>query len=256
MRKSPTIKDRICNGCGATYKPTGTAQLYCPSCRTANHHIAQKKYEQKKYPNRKPKAKCTEPCCVCGGEFSSHVYGKPYCNKHYQSMIRYGHPYGQKRKSTNTFTVIGNELSIATKSGGKILADAKDIELLRKYSWCISKTGYAVANINGKVTKMHRLIMGVTSDKLVVDHINGNTFDNRKANLRVCTQKDNSRNCKSKHGIRLTPFGKYHARIFVNGEEKYIGSFDTYEEAFQARKMAETKWFGEYGYINSQELNK
>jgi hypothetical protein len=58
-------------------------------------------------------------------------------------------------------------IQIRTSKGQKILIDPDDFEKCSKYSWCISKTGYAVANIRGKVTKMHRYILGVKDAKKV-----------------------------------------------------------------------------------------
>jgi predicted transcriptional regulator len=57
------------------------------------------------------------------------------------------------RKSTNKFEIVGDILKITAANGTLILADANEYDLLRKYSWCISRTGYAVANINYKVVK-------------------------------------------------------------------------------------------------------
>ena len=256
MRKSPTISDRICNGCGEVYTPKGNSQQYCDSCRKMRRIESQHRYEKKKFPNRKQKSKCTDPCCVCGGVFSSHFGGKPYCNKHYQSMIMYGQPYGKRRENTNTFFFGEDCLHIITQSGEEILADIADYDTLKKHSWCISKTGYAVANINGKVTKLHRYLLGLTDQCDVVDHKNHNTLDNRRSNLRVCTQLQNAMNQRpnkgNKHlGVRLLPTGKYNARIFVGRKGIHIGNFDTLEEAIEARIKAEEKYCGEFGYHNS-----
>ena len=162
------------------------------------------------------------------------------------------------RKRTNTYEVHGDVLKITTKNGIEIIADADDLEKLNKYSWCISKTGYPVANINYKVTKMHRYILGLSDPTIIVDHKNRNPFDNRKANLRICTIADNTRNksvsknCKSGHiGIRKTPYGRYNVRITCNRKEIYVGNFKTLEEAIAARKTAEQKYHGEFGSHNA-----
>lgn len=191
-------------------------------------------------------------CEVCGEPYSCCYSGKPYCNKHYQSMIRYGHPYGKARKSTNVFSIKGNVLTVKTKSGDTIMTDLDDFDQLNKYSWCVSKTGYAVANIGNKVTKMHRYILGVKNTCEVVDHINGNKLDNRKENLRICTQAENSRNKTISNeygvpGIRLTKHGKFNVRITVNKNEIHIGNYSTLKEAIDARLEAERNYYGEFG---------
>lgn len=162
------------------------------------------------------------------------------------------------RTSTNNFKIEGDELRITTKQGDVIYADAEDYERLKRHSWCISKTGYAVANINHRVIKMHRFLLNLVDANDVIDHKNHNKLDNRKANLRRCTQLQNSKNVQ-KHrgslelGVRLTPSGKFSARIMVNRREVFLGNFDTLEEAVNARIKAEQKYCGEFGYHHSVE---
>lgn len=152
------------------------------------------------------------------------------------------------KKNTNTYVI-----KVITKKGEEILIDAEDFEKVRRYSWCISKTGYPVANISGKVTKLHRYLLGLTNPKIIVDHINRNTLDNRKCNLRICTALENARNTTvSKNsstgylGISLTAQGKYRARIMVNRKEIRLGNYSRIEDAIKARKQAEKKYFKEF----------
>lgn len=256
MRNSPIIANRKCCLCGEEYSPTGNSQLYCPTCRKVKRTETRKKYESKKHPNRKPKTKCSEPCCVCGSEFSSHYNNMPYCNKHYQSMIRYGQPYGHTRERTNTYEVDGDVLIVTTASGETILADADDYDIIRKHSWCVSATGYAVANVGGSVVKMHRYLLESIVLNQVVDHKNHNKLDNRKANLRICTPQQNSKNRGANFGnenvgIRLLDTGKYNVRITNDRKDIHVGNYGTLEEAREARIAAERKYHGEYGYHDS-----
>lgn len=162
------------------------------------------------------------------------------------------------RRRTNTYKVHGDILVITTSKGVEIIADADDLEKLNKYSWCISKTGYPVANINHKVTKIHRYILGLTDSSIIVDHKNRNPFDNRKTNLRICTTTDNARNksvskkSKSGHiGIRKTPNNRYNVRITCNRKEIHVGNFKTLDEAIAARKAAEDRYHGKFGSHNA-----
>lgn len=158
------------------------------------------------------------------------------------------------KKNTNKFEIIGDVLKITTAKGQEILADAEEIEKLKRYSWCVSKQGYAVANINGKVVKINRYILGLDNCAgKIVDHINRNKLDNRKVNLRFCTPKDNARNISvSKNsksqvlGVRKTKHGKYNVRIVADRKEHHIGNFDTIEDAIFARQMAELKYHGQF----------
>lgn len=88
---------------------------------------------------------------------------------------------------------------IKLTQGKCALVDDEDYERVNQFKWtaekCSKSENYYARNrtIN---TKMHRLIMGIGKSSLVVDHINHKTLDNRKQNLRVCTQAENLRNRK------------------------------------------------------------
>ncbi len=193
-------------------------------------------------------------CCACGEQAECTFNGKPYCNRHYQSARKYGTPHGKKRERTCRYEIKDNVLTVITKKGDIILADAADAATVMKYSWCLSKTGYAVANIGGKVTKMHRYIIGETCcSGRIVDHKNGNPLDNRRKNLRICTYAENARNVRVSRankvghlGIRITKDGKFNVRIVADGIEHHIGNYDTLELAIEARNAAEDTYHGEF----------
>lgn len=89
---------------------------------------------------------------------------------------------------------------IKLTQGKYALVDNEDYERVSQFKWtaekCSKSENYYARNrtIN---TKMHRLIMGIGKSSLVVDHVNHKTLDNRKQNLRVCTQAENLRNRKN-----------------------------------------------------------
>lgn len=76
----------------------------------------------------------------------------------------------------------------------EVLIDTEDVQKVQNIHWCIEfdRHNPYVRNRH-KNLKLHRLITNCPSD-LVVDHINRNTLDNRKKNLRVCTISENNRN--------------------------------------------------------------
>jgi len=84
----------------------------------------------------------------------------------------------------------------SSKYGLKIvLIDTEDLNLVSKYSWCIAKINnnlYCRSTKKPQI-KLHRLITSFSKKKFIY-HNNYNTLDNRKQNLRICTNKDNSRN--------------------------------------------------------------
>ena len=71
----------------------------------------------------------------------------------------------------------------------------EDWELVTRHSWCVDPRGYLAATYNKKHTVLHRLIMNAPKG-YVTDHINGDKLDNRRENLRICTQHQNTMNNK------------------------------------------------------------
>lgn len=168
----------------------------------------------------------------------------------------------RRKKRTCKYDIIGDSFIITTSKGDKIICDATDYEELCKYSWCISGTGYPVANVNNKVTKMSRHLFGDDCNGLIVDHINHNLLDNRRRNLRLTDATGNARNCsKSKNGknpyigVRLTPSGKYNVRITFNRKEIHVGNYGTLGEAIAERCKAEDKYFGEFAPHKSLDVS-
>lgn len=99
-----------------------------------------------------------------------------------------------------------------------------------------------------KSIKLHRFIMEPPEDK-VIDHLDGNTLDNRKSNLQVTTQSINARrkkyngvNAKNKSGHRNVSWKanheKWEVKITKNGKRYYFGEFD---DVAEAGRVAEIK---------------
>lgn len=145
---------------------------------------------------------------------------------------------------------------------GKIaLVDDEDYERLNQFKWCANrnrKKWYAQRGvwINSKVKtiKMHRVILN-TSKEMEVDHINGDGLDNRKLNLRNCSNQQNQCNRRLPHknnklgikGVRWNKNAKkFHAKIQVNGKTIHLGYFNVLGDADSAYRKAEEKYFGEF----------
>ena len=145
--------------------------------------------------------------------------------------------------------------TIRTKSGDEYSVDDDDYELLSKYKWSTSHQSglnYAQCRI-----AMHRLVMDFPKD-MIVDHVNGDTQDNRKENLRVCTQTQNMFNRKS-HKNSLTGYKgvswhkvrkKWRVQISINGKPKTKGYFDCLLEAAKEYDRLAIVHFGEYARLN------
>lgn len=145
-------------------------------------------------------------------------------------------------------------LEMLATNGTVILMSPEDEDLARSRTWGVQtdrKTGYsAVRHVkrhypSGKctITLLHRAIAGADKDQFV-DHINQNTMDNRRCNLRFATKQQNAQN-NACEGLSLRGH-RYRARITVGGKTITIGNFDSREEALAARKIAISHYFGEF----------
>lgn len=126
------------------------------------------------------------------------------------------------------------------------LIDKDDIQKIQNHYWTVRKdkrhpncTPYVQSCKKGKRVHLHRLITNCPNDK-VVDHINGNGFDNRKCNLRVVSQSINAVNKHHKKniGIKYVPRNDYWvAYIRINGKLKNLGYYRTQEDAIPRREF-------------------
>ena len=135
----------------------------------------------------------------------------------------------------------------------RALIDIEDVDKVKIYKWSLNGRGYVMCRINGKRISLHRFIMNCP-ENMVVDHINHNKLDNRKCNLRICTQSQNTMN-KRKQSNNTSEYtgvywykarSKWRVYITVNGKRIDLGYYDNLEEAIKVRKQAEKKYFGEY----------
>jgi len=140
------------------------------------------------------------------------------------------------------------------------IVDEEDFEELNKIKWhaCYdrgTKSYYVKSLINNKIIHMPRKIMK-TNQGLVVDHINHDTLDNRKSNLRNCTRSQNSMNQRKPRNNTSGTTGVYWKKsiarwvslIAINQNQIYLGVFKDKNDAIKARKKAEIKYFGEFLY--------
>ena len=151
-----------------------------------------------------------------------------------------------------------------------IQIDAEDLPLVNSRKWALfksdAKKGYYyfrhTANLNGKpqLYMLHREIAGVPiGSKLVADHINGDTKDNRRSNLRIISRGDNSINSKKKKGEHTSIYkgvnydkilGKY--RAVVRHDNVYTTVVSTYDEveAAEAYDIYARHVFGDVARLN------
>ena len=155
-----------------------------------------------------------------------------------------------------TKTAVKTTTAIELANGGKTYVDPVDYERLKGYTWRLSSHGYAYRTEQGAGrVYLHREVMGYP--KAHVDHVNGDRLDNRKANLRAATHRQNQHNAKKRGGtasrFKGVSFyaGKWVARITVDRRNKYLGCFDDENEAAHAYDVAAREQFGAYARLNN-----
>lgn len=104
---------------------------------------------------------------------------------------------------------------------------------------------------------LHKYLMGVSSPTMV-DHINHNTLDNRRANLRACTPSQNQMNREYNRGLSkykgVTYFqNKWRAQVFFEGKGIFVGYFNYEYDAALAYNYKALELFGEFAYLNSAQ---
>lgn len=192
---------------------------------------------------------CNSTTKVCNSEIGL------LCGKHYLQYTRHGRILERTSYDSNEIKLKEDYAVIVlyNRNGESIaetLIDKEDINIIKNSKWCKDKNGY-VKNSSQKY--LHRIILN--EDSLYVDHINGNTLDNRKSNLRVCSNADNLKNRvtlpkNNTSGIIGVYFvksrNKWRAEIQYNNNKINLGSYTNKEDAIKARLEAELKYFGEY----------
>lgn len=112
-----------------------------------------------------------------------------------------------------------------------------DDSTFKKYghlSWYLSDTGYAMRKSKEGSIRLHRLVASTPEGK-VTDHLNGDKLDNRKSNLRICTQKANTQNRKNTKGYA---WDKAKSKWVVRYRNKFYGRYLTEKEAKRAYQLA------------------
>lgn len=108
-----------------------------------------------------------------------------------------------------------------------------------------------------KAVYMHRVVAR-TPAGMICDHIHHNTLDNREEELRNLTPAQSNMNMRLRkdnrlgiRGVRQTECGTYTARLTIGRKTLLCKNFEKLEDAIQARKDAETKYFGTFAMENA-----
>ena len=156
-------------------------------------------------------------------------------------------------------------IEIPLTQGQVTIIDDEDYVLVGLHNWSVKHAAndriyYASTNIRRKNrwrgVLLHRFLMGEPLG-LQIDHINGDTLDNRRNNLRFATNQQNSINQRSKGGSSRYKGVGWHkkrraweAQMCINGKSKFLGYFDDEKDAALAYDEKAFEAWGEFARLN------
>ena len=197
--------------------------------------------------------------CIVDG-CDSKILAKKLCSRHWQQMKHHGKII-RTRHDENVFLEINKDTMAViidhkpSKSSYLSFFDKEDYGLIKKYKWHLTYLNYSATYEKTSLGKRHRRMHQILFPKnKVTDHINRNVFDNRKSNLRSCTQCENLKNknlrSDNKSGATGVTFhsqrAKWQVKIAVNEKWTHVGLFEKFEDAANSRLEAERKHYGQF----------
>jgi len=244
-----------------------TKQGICANCHTA-FELSRKQFTKVKQgksvfcsdvcsleKHGKTKITITDiPCCRCGKKFTPtyhqykrYKYNDYVSNSFCSNECRWKKEYPYKYHD-DYVSVFVDEKEILL-----------DVDVFEKYSKTLyvqkdkRNNYYSVYVYEEGKKRLSRLIMSVTDKNKSIDHINGNTLDNRRSNLRVVSHQENmmnkttyKNNTSKIKGVHLNKKGLWVARIQVGKQRIFLGSSKDKSVAEKLRIEAEKKYFGKY----------
>lgn len=162
------------------------------------------------------------------------------------------------KRAPRPISIVGDIAYVALTRGKIATIDADMVPVVEPYSWSCRPRGYAFRAVRSKgqsrTIYLHRVILGVEGTVTVVDHIDGNPLNNRRANLRLASIAQNQHNrrmdCDNKTGLKGASFnariGKYSAQIRHEGKKVHLGYFLTAQEANAAYAAAARRFYGNF----------
>ena len=206
-----------------------------------------------------------EVCEICGAPKLHKYKGINYCRKHYLQMLRHSKILNRTIYDKNEWKLFTDyAICITYRKDGTpnsiVKVDLDKVDELSKYKiYCRTHDcgkQYACMSINGKKILLHRYLMNLHNKEYTlnccIDHINGDSLDNRLSNLRICSHRQNMQNIRKANKVvgvskSQNKNNRWVARIMSNYRTINLGYFDTYEEAVLARITKERDLCGEYG---------
>ena len=177
----------------------------------------------------------------------------------------------QKPPEPNAFVAL--PLQGQYGDGRFTIVDAQDADAWEGCSiWCQPQRlknyeqFYATVRVGGRRVYLHRVLLGVgqfSVQDVMVDHVNDDGLDNRRSNLRTCSNSQNQ--AKRRLAVTVETYstyrgvtwhkqrGRWQAGIKVNQKSLHLGLFDSETEAALAYDRAAIEHFGQFASINFPE---
>ena len=169
-------------------------------------------------------------------------------------------------RKVDKYKKYGDYSIIYLDKGKQVLIDTEDLGKVLMYHWHDNGKGYArtAFKVAGKLVhlRMHRYLLNLDDSSLIVDHINHNTLDNRKCNLRVCTRKENGANTNkpitNTSGYKGVSYDKSKKRwvayIWNNNKRLLLGRYKSKKDAINTRRRANFIYQKDYSFEESMRL--
>lgn len=217
-------------------------------------------------------------CDICGREIfkKNRIGGYTVCPKHMHQWFEHRRFLDNNPRTQNDLneyrlredgTVEFDCYDANSKVVGQFIIDREDLSKVRYHKWRIDTCNHVVTG-NCTKTKPRKelswLVMDMPTDsELVIDHINGNPLDNRRLNLRICTQGENSCNKHFMSNNTSSAIGvcwdkarrRWAPEICKDYQRWHLGRYKSFDEAAFVRDYAETILFGEFKPANVRNFS-
>lgn len=207
-------------------------------------------------------------CEICGRSKNEYPVGfhsksgKILCGKHKAQYDRYGRFMEQTRYEPNKIINDGKISYICLNDFrgnivDKAIIDTEDLPKVSGYKWFKRVDGRVVANVasergESSHVRLHNVIMNPT-EGYMVDHVKGDTLDNRKEMLRIVTEKQNAcnntiqtNNTSGVVGVTRANYDGWIPQIKKDRRMIRLGSHKSFDVAVERRLRGECLYFGKY----------